>query len=323
MSDRVWSGTASTDASAAGNYSGNAAPVTGDNVILNDIGTANLETGLAYYTNVLGLTLNATDAFTDNVGLEASGTNNASFLKVGTSGTSHIYVGRNEGGNEGNGSPLMLLDGNSGTFIVNVYKTGSKNGAYPCLCLKGTAVTINAFGGETGFAIRPTDTGTLTALSLLKYTGFAPPVVRCGSATTFPSVVRVDAGALYSHSTHAISSTLYVNGPESITETQADSTGAIVNVDLSDGAKLIHKGTGAITAVTARANCVLDYSQDAQAKTLDEVQARAGSTINLDNGNASSITHSAGGTNVPIIHCPDGIGTVTISAPAGMALSIQ
>jgi hypothetical protein len=322
MADIVWTSTSSTDVSAAGNYAGGA-PVTGSNLILNGVGTASLTTAInTYPTNLLGLTLNATDAFTADIGLEASGTNNATFFKLGASGTNNAYIGRNMGGDVGNGSSLMLLDFNTATSNVFVYKTGSKSGAYPCLCIKGTQVALNVFSGELGFAIRPTDTGTLTALSMLDDDDFTPPVVRCGSGTTFPSTVRVDRGTLYSHSTHAMTA-LKVVGSEATVETEADSTGAVTYPDLYDGATLIHKGTGAITAATVRASCTLDLSHDAQSKTLDAVQAFAGSTINLDNGNASSITHSAGGTNVPVITCPDGPNTVTIHAPAGMALKIQ
>lgn len=321
MADKVWSATASTDAAAAGNYAGGL-PVTGSNLILNNIGSSDLAVGLGYYTNVLGLTFNVYDAFTSKVGVEASGTNNATYLAVGTSGASVLYIGRSAGGIANNGSPLMLIDGSTGTMTANVYKTGSKSGAYPCLCLKGTGVAVNAFGGETGFAIRPTETGTLTALRMLKDTNYSPPVVRCGAGTTFPSTVPIERGTLYSNSTHAIT-TLKLSGPEAVAQTEADSTGAITNVDLSEGGKLIHKGTGAVTAVTARATCILDYTQDGQSKTLDAVVAHPGSSILLDNGIVGSITHSAGGTNVPIIFCPGGIGTVTITAPAGMALSIQ
>ncbi len=322
MADVVWSSTSSTSASTAGNYAGNSAPVTGDNVILNGVGTANIETALTFYTNVLGLTLNVYDTFVAKVGLEASGTNNASYLAVGTTGTSNVFVGRSAGGNSGNGSSLMLLSGSSGTFKVNVYKTGSKLGTYPCLCLKGTVVELNAFGGETGFAIRPTETGTLTQLRLLSDDQYSPPIVRCGSGTTFPSVVTVERGTLYSNSTHAIT-TLNISGPEAAVRTQTDSTGAITGVAMVEGSKFVHRGTGAITTATVRANCTLDLSQDAQAKTLDKVYADPESSILLDNGVAGSITHSAGGTNVPVIVCTGGIGTVKITAPAGMALSIQ
>lgn len=321
MADKVWSSTSSTDASASGNYAGGT-PSTGDKLILNSIGTANLETGLASYTNVLGLTLDILDAFTAKVGLEASGTNNATYLAPGTSGTSNVFVGRNTGGSSGNGSSLILWNGSSGTSNIYVYKTGAKSGTYPSCCIKGTVVNLIAFGGETGFAIRPTETGTLTKLRLLSDENYSPPVVRCGAGATFPTTVTVERGTLYSNSTHSIT-TLNISGPQAAVRTETDSTGAFTGVVMVEGAKFVHRGTGAITTATVRTNCTLDLTQDAQAKTLDLVYADPDSEILLDNGVAGSITHSAGGTNVPVIVCTGGIGTVKITAPAGMALSIQ
>lgn len=322
MADRAWSSTNSTDASLAGNYSGNAAPATGDTLILNAVGTANLSTNLGYYTNVAGCTINALDGFVANVGAEASGTNAATYLVLGSSGTTNAYIGRTGGGLVGNGSPLFLLDGSSGTLKVNVYKTGSKTGSYPCLCVKGSAVTVNAYGGEMGFAVRPGETGTLSALNLLRSEDASTsPVVRCGKGATMPSTVIVERGTLYSNSTSTIT-TLKVSGPDAVFVSEADSTGAITNVVLTEG-RMIHKGTGGITTATVRANCTLDLTQDAQSKTLNTVYADAGAKVLLDNGNPSSITHSAGGTNLVTIVCTGGLGTVTISAPAGMQLSIQ
>jgi hypothetical protein len=322
MSDRNWQSVSSTDISATGNWSGNAALATGDTGILNGIGTAALATGLAYATNILGCTLHVFDSFTATMGLEASGTNLASYFKLGTSGGSTINIGRNVGGPRGNGSSMLLIDGNTGTQTVNVYKTGSPVGSYPPLCLIGTGVTLNAYGGSTGFAVRPGETGTLIALSLLQNDNSAAPEVRCGKGTTYPATVRVEYGDLRSLSSNGIT-TLKVSGEKGKFISEVESTGAVTTATLTDGGIMVVKGTGAVTTVNLGAGCTLDYTQDARAKTLDAVTAYKGSKVLLDNGISSSITHASGGTFVTVITCPDGIGTVEITAPAGMALKIQ
>ncbi|HEY1189528.1 MAG TPA: hypothetical protein VGE74_17920, partial [Gemmata sp.] len=193
----------------------------------------------------------------------------------------------------------------------------------PVLCVKGATVNLYAYGGETGFAVRPGEVGTLGTLSLLKQTGQnTGAVVRVGKGAVWPTTVFVEAGTLYSHATNTLT-TLKLTGGEGQAFTETDSTGAITGVDIGEGGKFFHRGTGGIAAATVRASSTFSLAQDARDKTLDEVVAYAGATIDLDNGKADSITHSGGGTNVPTIYCVDGIGTVTIKAPAGMSLNIR
>src|SRR4051812_19799924 len=118
MSIRRWISTSDNSFSTAANWSGTTVPVTGDTIIFDGTGTADLTAGLNQ-SAMTGVTLIITHANAAKIGTDAAGV--ATYFQIGASSCS---IGRNDGGS-GSGSQLVLLDFGSTTNATNVQQTSS------------------------------------------------------------------------------------------------------------------------------------------------------------------------------------------------------
>lgn len=318
MASKTWTASAAGSFATGANYDDNTAPATGDVVKYNSISTQNVTSGLSA-TGVLGVTLDVTAGYSGKIGVEGAGIVPAAYLTLGVTGTQTVYVGRNDGGTAGNGPQLALIKPNSANTVnVYVYRTGSAANNYPPACFLGQAVNLYCYGGETGFAVRPGETGTLATLTL----GVSPeagasgnPVVRVGAGATLPAAVNIEAGSLYSQSTGAVT-TVNVNGQSAKYVVEAGATGAHTTINVYEG-KCIYNGTGAITTVNVRSGATFDMSQDQRGgKSVTTINVDEGGEVLLDNGVNGSIAV----TTVTVRGDPR---KIKLSKPVGMSITLN
>ncbi len=316
MASSTWTASAAGSFATAGNYDTNSAPASGDSLKYNSLSTYSVTSGLSA-TGVNALTLDITAGYTGKIGVEATGTTAATYLTLGTSGTQVVYIGRDDGGSSGAGPQLVLVKPNSsGTVNVYVYKSGSAATSYPAVRVLGQAVNLYCYGGETGVALMPGETATLTALTL----GTSPqagasgnPIVRLGSGATLPATLNIGAGTCYSRSSDNITTANIDGGATYIVEAECTATHGTINV--YEG-RVIYNGTGAVTTVNVYGGATFDMSQDqASGKAVTTINAYEGSTVLLDNGVNGSITV----TTVSVKGDPR---KVSLSKPVGMSIAL-
>jgi hypothetical protein len=298
MAIRRWISTSDTSFNTTANWSGGTVPVTGDTIIFDGTGTANLTSNLGQ-SALTGITLIITHANASQIGTDTAGV--ATYLQIGASS---VTIGRNDGG-IGTGSQLILLDFGSTTNATNVLQTssGSANTKYPAVCLLGSAMTLTISGGNVGVAVRPGETATCASLKTTAGLLGSTPAVYAGSGATLTTFV-LDSGSLQSFSTATVT-TGRTSGGRYVYE----GTGAHTTLEVDDGT-VIYNGTGTITTADVRGE--LDFSHDSRAKTVTTANVYKGGTLNVDNGVPGGIVF----TNP--INYPDGLDKVQVRTPAGV-----
>lgn len=321
----------------AANWDNNTAFAADDVAFFTSFGTGSV-THAAGLTGLAGMTLHVKAGYTGSWGVESSGIVAAAPILIGApvapgtnssaaTNITSLYLGQSEGGSGGNGSPLFMLGNgvgvaagsNAASLFIRVYKTGVAANNYPPATFTGTNLRCWSYGGEVGFAVRPGDVANLLSLHMNTPPSSSAPIVRLGRGCSLPegtgtNAMTIEAGTCYNRST-ATAVLVTVSGAGASYVAEPDCTGAHTNILIREGGNVLYSGTGTVTNWTVRANATLRIT-DGQLRSIGTINAHAGSVIDIDNGNASSFS---GGVT---INCPDGVGTITLKAPAGLGITL-
>jgi hypothetical protein len=302
MATKVWISTSSTAFTTAANWSTNSAPANSDVLIFNSLGTANVA-GVS--TSLTGVTLVVEDTYAGTIGSIPTGQTAASYLVL--DGGS-LVVGQSSGGTSGGGASQVLVNFGSTAATVTSYNTSSSSASayYPAVCLSGTALTINLYGGNVGVAAFPGETATASAINIVGGNRTSPSLQLGAGATT--TAITVKDGTVYNYSDQTQTAvTLSENGTYY-------SYGVAPHTTLTVGARATanYLGSGAITTLNVSGK--FDRSMSSKALTLTTTNLYAGSEFYLDNGKASSTTR----TTVNLVQC--GMSHIRVSTPIGEKL---
>jgi hypothetical protein len=281
MATKYWISTSSTSFTGASNWSPSGAPGSGDTLVFNAFGTANVETDLS--TSLTGVTLIVEKSYTGRIGVRAAtgGTTTYLVLDGGT-----LICGRGTGGtSSGTGSPLVMVNFGSTAATAYIYDSASTGAVatLPAVLLLGSNLTVHHSGGRLGVAAIPGETATLTYRCGGQFGGVAPSAY-FGSGVTI-SDLDMQAGTVVSASNQTVTSATVGGG--SYTH---QGSGAHTTLITTGTGTVYYDGTGTITTLTNGG--VFDRSRGTSALTITTSNLYAGCTYNLDNGLAGSITRT-------------------------------
>ena len=272
--------------SNADNWSGNAVPVSTDDVYFEE-GAIDCLYGLGQSAVTL-TSLNVHKRYTGKIGLPNRNANGYSEYRATYLAVSATTVTLGNG--SGNGSGRIKLDTGINVATLFVFGTGAtaEAGLEPLLW-KGTHASnaVNISYGSLGIAVLPGETANVSGgLRLGSTTGVTQRLfggssgtVRCGSGVTLATITK-DGGTL---ETDSNITTLNNYGGDTVAK-----SGNITTVTIGAGT-LFYLGVGTIT--TANISGMIDFSRDERARTLTTTNLYRGGTINDP---AKSVTFTNG-----------------------------
>ncbi len=311
MATKFWDSTSASSWATAGNWSDGVAPLSGDTLYLNHLGTGSITSGLATGigsgAGAESLTMYIEQGWTGSLGSIAAGI--ATYLTFSaTLETLTVHIGQQSGQGSGSGSPQILIDSTNVTAAtLHLYDSCSSGTEvyYPPIMLKG-AWTIIQYGGNYGLAVRPGETGTLTAGSIVP-DGDAnvQPQATFGAGAT---ITRLDAatGVILNRSSNAIAALNLSGNPEYTYEGSGQHTAA----SILGTAQVLDKGTGAWPTFTLGGKYI---RRGTSAITVGGTSAtfNAGATYDIANGKTGTTTTS----NKAFNGCGLGKGLTVITNP--------
>ncbi|TXH56137.1 MAG: hypothetical protein E6Q97_07135 [Desulfurellales bacterium] len=309
MATKTWISTSSTSFNTNANWSDGAAPANNDTIIFNHLGTANCTTNLG--STLTGITAYIDMSYTGQIGsISSSGVPTYLTFDGGT-----IYIGRSTTQGTGTG-PTLCMIGNTGTtaMTINVYdssSTGASTYFPPILIDGGTNISLNHYGGNVGLcmfnASGSAEAATFATINVaVNGEAGVPAQLTIGSGVLVTTCTS-NGGTIYDRSDVGVT-TMLINGQATVI---VEGTASHSTIEAADGATINYNGNGTITTFNLRGG-TLDLSGDTRAKTITTLNAYDGSTLNVDNGEAGSVTF----TNP--INYPDGMDGVTIITPPGV-----
>lgn len=304
MATKYWISTSSTSFTTGANWSDSAAPGNNDTLIFNHLGTANCSTNTA--SSLTGVTVIVEQSYTGQLGaLTSAGVATYFQLDGGT-----VFIGRKTAQGSGSGPTLVMLKNSSTTAMtVNVLNTSSSSASTyypPVMITGGTAITVNHSGGNVGVSLVPGESATVTYRIAISDDAAIPPSVTFGSGVTVTELTA-NGGTITSYSSNTNTNTA-LSGTATYTYL---GTGAHTTIDASTGTTVIYSGTGTLTTGNLRGGSI-DFSRDSRAKTVTTLNTYRGYSLNVNNGEAGSITF----TNA--INHYDGLSSGTITDLPGM-----
>lgn len=242
----------------ARNWSGNAVPVSGDDVYLVD-SAVDILYGLNQAA-VAPASLNIEQTFTGRIGLRAvSDLGYAEYrdqyLRIGAA---KVHIGRGTGA----GSSRIKLDTGSTATTVNVFDTGSAEDGKTSVtwCGNSTAAQLNVFRGSLGIALRPGETATLGTLRIAPEPATGRDTrVELGRGVTITTIDK--CGGLLRFAGQSVANLVQHDG--STTIESGDVTALRVR-----GGTVVYNSTGTLSAATVSAAGKLDFSQDVRSKVV-------------------------------------------------------
>lgn len=309
MATKHWISTSSTSFNTAANWSDGVAPANSDTLIVNQFGTANISTNIG--STLTGITLIVEKSYLGQIGsLTSAGV--ATYLTF-DGGTIHLEQLPIQGAPAGS-SLIMVANTSTTAMVINVYDSASSSSStnYPPILFKGTDITLNMYGGKVGMAALTGETSTATINVNRAATASVASYLYCGNGATLTALRVSDSASVLSRSNNTCASAII--GGTSTYEYQG--TGAHTALEVNDSAICYASGTGTVTTGTVRGG-TLDFSRDTRAKTYTDLLLYKDSTLNVDNGQRTSLTF----TNP--IQYPDGIGSITFKSPAYMKMSLD
>lgn len=288
MATKLWVGgnsAGANDASVAANWSPSGVPTSSDDVVFDGaVSVVNCTAGLnqSAYTYV---SLTIYDSFTGYIG-----TASAPYQAGATTCTIHAPSGIASP----QGSTRINLDlGSSQTdcAILGSASSGQDTGMPPIRII-GTHTSNDFFiSGSARVGIAAGDDSEAAAFANLIVTANAAgqaPHVTLGTGISTSTSMEMSAGTVIDRGCGI--GTVVMNGGTFTTyKAAAFSAGITVN-----GGTLNYNSSGTLASLTVGDGGTADFSRDGRAKTVSNVYLHAGSTLNLNNGNALSITLTNG-----------------------------
>ena len=296
MATTVWIATGTgNDFDDSANWSGAAAPVSGDTLVFNSAGTGYCDGNLS--TVLTGLTVIIEKSFTGQIGSVSGATATPLTINGGT-----VLFPKPSSGDSAAGSQRVMI-ACSGSFPLTVVcEDGNTSGAetqYPPIQLSGTQISLTQSGGNVGIAVRPGQVATVT-----KFTTSGSATLTLGEGTTI-TLGNAQGGTVTSRTANTCAA-LRVCGAS--VDVNASASGAHTLVDV-DGGKLTYSGTGTITTLNLRAECDMSKGRGCTVTTCNTYK---GYTLNVANGTPGGIVF----TNA--INHLDGISAGTLKTPAAV-----
>ena len=254
------------DWSTADNWSGDAVPVSTDDVYIEN-SSVDILYGLGQSAVTLG-SLNIAQTFTGKIGLPERNANGYAEYRFTDGYLAISATTTNIGRGDGTGSGRIKLNFGSVATTMNVYGTGSpaEVGLEPLLW-KGTGSNVlNVFAGSVGCGVlAQTTTETVTLTTLRMYGGY----VRTGPACT---VTTKDQNGGVLDSWFTVTTCNMTGG----THNHYASTMSTVQIN---GGTLNWKSSANPTSVIVNSGGVLDFTGDSRAVTVTTANIYAGSKI--------------------------------------------
>jgi hypothetical protein len=292
------------------NWSNGATPGNNDTLIFSHLGAGNVTT-MTGASALTGITCIIEMGYTGSIGsISAAAVPTYLTFDGGT-----FHIGRRTSQGSGTGSPLILVGSTLNTAATfNVYDSSSTSTSTnfpPILLDSGTSNTLNLFGGNVGICLfAPSNVAEAATFGVINVAASddagVPAQLTIGSGVTV-TALTARGGTIIDRADQTNASTKINDNCEMLVE----GTGAHTAIEVADAATLKYWGTGTITAGHVRGG-TLDFSGDTRAKTVTDLSVYRGATLNVDNGEAGSVTF----TNA--IQYPDGMGEVAIITPPGV-----
>lgn len=306
MATKFWKSTSSTSFNTAGNWSDGAAPLAGDTLIFNYLGTASVASNLD--SNLTNITLIVEKSYSGNIGVLSATAQTYLELDGGT-----VYLETPVSQGSPTGSQLLMIMNSNGTssptamtvYVYDSAQTSSSTYNQPIL-LTGDLITLNHYGGKVGISTFAGETCASATIRVTPQDATVSPNLTIGRGVTIASLTG-SGGIIKNESTNTNTAVAISDG------CQYDyvGTGAHTALTVANGASCYYSGTGTLTAGTV-AGSTLSFGRDARAKTITNLTVRAGSTLDLANGDPASLTF----TNA--IQFPDGMTDVRVITPYNM-----
>jgi hypothetical protein len=240
------------------NWSGNAVPVTGDDIYLVD-STVDILYGLNQAA-ISPASLNIDQSFTGRIGLRT--VNDLGYAEYRDQylriAAGKVQIGRGTG----SGSSRIKLDTGSTATTINIFDTGSSEDGLASVTWSGnsTGATLNLFRGSLGIALRPGETATLGTLRIAPESSSGRETrVELGPGVTINTIDK--CGGILRFAGQSIANLVQHDG--STTIESGDVTALRVR-----GGTVIYNSTGTLSAATVSASGKLDFSQDVRGKVV-------------------------------------------------------
>jgi hypothetical protein len=295
MATKYWISSSASLWTTAANWSDGVAPLSGDTVIFNHLGlgsvTSGLATGIGSGAGAESLTIIIEQGYTGSIGT-VSATGVATYLTFSaTLETLNVYIGQKNGQGSPTGSPRILIDSANVTTATGYFYDSAATGTetyYPPILLKGVW-TVKQNGGSFGLAVRPGETGTLTAgdMSPEGDPGVAPNMF-LGAGVT---LTRLDAstGTIKNRSNNT-NALVNLDGDADYTYEGAGAADTTVNV--YGQSTFTDKGNATRTITTLNVGGTYKRRHTA-ALTISTLNLYKGCTFDKANGKAGTTTISA------------------------------
>jgi hypothetical protein len=307
MANKTWISTSSTDFATAGNWNPSGAPASGDTIYFVLPGTANVTTSLNQ-SSLTGCTVIIEDASPTQIGSFSGGV--ATYLQLG-GGTFKIGGGTGIGVAAGSSRLMFDTGGTAATYTILNTAVASVTGDanVPPLQLKGTAITINAYSGNIGVAVRSGETSTVTSLTTTIQSNRAIPNIYLGTGVTLTALSH-NAGTIHSRSAQTLPNAVLNGGTY-----RYAGTGSHTNITANTDSIIYYDGSGGVTGNFILQGGKFNGSGNAESKTFANTYLYSGE-FNIDNGVAGSFVF----TNP--IQYPNGFSNLTLIVPAGVKGSL-
>lgn len=260
--------TSPNDWSLAANWSGNAVPVSTDDVIIDAT-----DVSILYGLDQSAVTLTSQtvgSGFTGAIGLPTRNANGYSeyredYLKIGST---LVMIG----GGEGGGSGRIKLDTGAVQTTLTVLSTGSPlDAGLESVLWKGTHANsvVNVVEGSVGIAVLPGESGSNIDIIRVGGGAGAGASVRTGPTTGVPDI-EVGGGDV-----------TLAAGAGSLTMTGGTVTiigGASVTLRV-DGGTLNYRSVGTVTALHVSDGGTVDFGSDPRPRTITDCTLHAGATV--------------------------------------------